>query len=261
MTEQGTFFNRIGGWFKRGQVEAATPAAGDSTNSEPITSAAPKVDASVPVVTGSIERSTFLRPWTRRDATVEQLQTGMLAMSEVMGTIRNNLERQSKRQDEMIEYLLLLPQLIQQIPANARSQREAITSIQRQLEKQDVQNAQVARVLDRISKADGEQRRALEAVQDRVEWINRNEHGLTQSLSNVGLLLQNMSRDGDVSNQVLRQIRDTLTSRENKLFLAFKRQSRLNLLLLSGLLTTVTALTATGMLGLFGFNILSYFVK
>ena len=50
-------------------------------------------------------RSTFLRPWARRDAAIENLQNGLVALSDLMGSIRSNLERQSNRQDEVLHYL------------------------------------------------------------------------------------------------------------------------------------------------------------
>lgn len=225
---QSTFFSRLGGWFKR--------SAGQGSAQERATSSAESSQgpADVPVVAGTLEtRSTFLRPWTRRDATVEQLQTGMLAISEVMGTIRCALERQAKRQDEIVE----------------------------QIERQGMQHSQVARVLDRISKADGERRRALEAIVDRVDWINRNEHNLTQNLTNVGIMLQSLDRHSDISAQVLREIRDGMHQQEKKLYGRIRSQNRLTILLMTGILLSIGALAATGMLGYFGFNVLSHFVK
>jgi hypothetical protein len=256
MTAQTSFFSRIGGWFKTGQAEPAIPSQPEAAPETP------RSDAGLPVVTGSLEpRSTFLRPWTRRDATIEQLQSGMLAMSEIMGTLRNTLERQSKRQDEMVEYLMLLPQILKQLPESARANRETLSAIQRQLEQNGMQQSQAARILDRISRADGEKRRALEAIQDRVEWINRNEHHLTQSLSNVGVMLQSLDNHSDISAQVLRQIRDGMTARDSSLLTRVRRHSRLTNLLLGGILLALGAFAATGFMGMISFNFLSHFVQ
>ena len=59
--------------------------------------------------TGPEPRSTFLRPWAKRDAAIEQLQSGVGALADLMTGIKDNLERTAKRQDELVQYLSHLP--------------------------------------------------------------------------------------------------------------------------------------------------------
>ena len=90
---------------------------------------------------------------------------------------------------------------------------------------------------------------------------NRNEHNLTQNLTNVGVMLQSLDRHSEVSARVLRQVRDGMQQQEKKFLGQLRGQNRLTMLLLSGIVLTISALAATGMLGYFGFNVLSHFVK
>src|SRR5437667_211048 len=64
-------------------------------------------------------RTTFLRPWAKRDAAIHQLQEGFVTLTDLMGAIRDNLEKQNSRQDELLGALSQLPQVLQTLPENS----------------------------------------------------------------------------------------------------------------------------------------------
>src|SRR5262249_10550334 len=118
---QQTIFSKLGNWFRKGQRDGDLPLTGevDQTSIEP--------------------RSTFLRPWARRDAAVQHLQEGFLTLTDLMSTIKTNLENQSKRQDELVNCLAHLPEALRSIPESSRIHGETLRAIHQQLEQQNVQ--------------------------------------------------------------------------------------------------------------------------
>ena len=107
MGEQSNIIGRIGNWFRRGR-EVNIP----DDNGNAIESA-------------HSGGSTFLRPWARRDQAINNLQEGFSTLTDLMSAVRDNLERQGQRQDELLGYLSHLPQAIQSIPEAGRIQGEA----------------------------------------------------------------------------------------------------------------------------------------
>lgn len=263
MSDSNTLMSRIGGWFKRGGDSIET--LGDEQPSATAVAPQPVIPiaalpAPAPTVEESAEpRSTFIRPWSKREATVEQVQTGVAALTDLITSVRENMERQSKRQDEMMGYLQHLPKALESIPENGRVQGEALKAIQKQMERQTTQQSQVAQVLDRISRADERQQRALEALQDRVDWVNRNEHALTQGLSNVGMLLQTMSKHSEASAQVLVNLRDGMATRDRNVEKILHRQGvRFTTMLVIAIFISMAAFVTVGIFGYLGYDVLSH---
>src|SRR2546430_2129087 len=77
MGEQHTIFTRLGNWLRRNGRDGDLPLSNhDTTSLEP--------------------RSTFLRPWARRDAALQNLQDGFGTLTDLMARIGENLDRHSK---------------------------------------------------------------------------------------------------------------------------------------------------------------------
>src|SRR4051794_40019511 len=104
MNEQPTLLSRIGQWFRRDQ-----PTNGDSAGGA---GAGHETDAHQLME----PRTTFLRPWAKRDAAIQNLQEGFNTLTDLMGAIRDNLEKQNSRQDELVNAMQQLPQVLGSIP-------------------------------------------------------------------------------------------------------------------------------------------------
>src|SRR4051794_37883731 len=102
MSEQQTFFSRLGSWFRKGngQADNELPLAHDNAMIE--------------------SRSTFLRPWATNRVAINRLQEGFKTLTELMSSVRDNLEKQSRRQDELLTYLAHLPEALKSIPEAGR---------------------------------------------------------------------------------------------------------------------------------------------
>ncbi|MDB5173420.1 MAG: hypothetical protein JWO87_31 [Phycisphaerales bacterium] len=248
-----TLINRIGNWLRRGGRQ------GDELSNDLSARASDGAgDGNLPAVTNGETRSTFLRPWVKRDATIDQLQNGVAALSELMGTIRDNLEKQAHRQDDLLDYLSHLPQALQSLPESSRVQGEALKAIQEQIRQQNGQQGKLAEVLERIHRADGEHRSTLSALQERVETIGKQEESIGRSLSGVGTALETVSRNSEASAQVLTQLRDNISSRDTDLEAVIRKQNtRFTTMLTVAIVLSMAALTAVVIFGYLGYVALS----
>jgi len=265
VSEQPTWLSRIGNWFRRSsgphgsgpdvatrsrmQDEESMSEDGnpDVFDDHPGHGHGPGGNGGNSLLPNPIEpRSTFLRPWARRrDPNLEQLRNAVGAMGELMTGIRDNLENNAKRQDEMLSYLAHLPQALQQLPESARVQGEALKAIQLRMERQSVEQQHLAEILEHISNADQVNGKTLEGLQQRVDTLNEHDKAIAENLNEVGEAMQSLGKHSESSAMVLKQMREDTTTRNGELERILHRQgSRFTSMLAVALFLSIAALAA-----------------
>ncbi|HEX3355393.1 MAG TPA: hypothetical protein VHS31_00330 [Tepidisphaeraceae bacterium] len=235
MSDQNTIFSRIGGWFRKsnhgenGDLPLAPP------------------DNNVPVV---VTRSSFLRPWAKRDAAIQQLQDGFNTLTDLMSGIRQNLDRQDQRQIELMQYLSSLPDLLEQLPESSRVQGEALKAINQQLASQNAQQQKLSDILERLSETGGQQRELIEDLAERVDGVKHNDEKIATHLQSVGEAMQSVSRNSVDSSQVLQNMRDNINSRDGQLErIIHKQNTRFTTMLAIAIFLSISALVVVSVLG------------
>jgi chromosome segregation ATPase len=233
MNEQQTLITRIGSWFKRGtrgNGDLPLDAHSSSTGIEP--------------------RSSFLRPWARRDAAIQQLQDGFHTLTDLMSTIRDNLDRQSRRQDELMNYLSHLPQALESLPESGRVQGEALQAIRQQLQQQNGQQERLSEILEKIGEGGSEQRVLIDALRQRVDSLRQTDEAIAQNLSSVGDAMKTVSQTSATSAQVLGSMRDRIDERDDQLQQILQKQStRFTTMLSIAIFLSCAALAAVSVVG------------
>jgi hypothetical protein len=254
MSDQTTLFNRIGGWLKNATRLENDPLAPDAhdrghDNGKPH-------GQSTSIISPTVEhRSTFLRPWAKRDQALENVQGGIVALGELMTSIRDNMERQSQRQDELLQYLSHLPAALQSFPETSRLQAETLEAIQQQMQGQTAQQQKLAEILQAIGEAGGEHGKNLEAVSDHVQAMRGHDQKISEHLGSVGSAMENVSKHSESSIQVLAQMRDNLSDRDGELQRILNRQgSRFTTLMVIAIVLSISALIAVGVFGYLGYQ-------
>jgi chromosome segregation ATPase len=234
-----TLFNRIGRWFRRAGEHGAAPGNGDATVvGEPHSSTALET------------RTTFLRPWAKRDAAIQNLQEGFNTLTDLMGAIRNNLEQQNRRQDELFSALQQLPQVLQTIPESSRMQGQTLDAIRQQIEGQTAQQERLGDILGKIGQTAGEQKQMVDDIRGRVEELHQADTSIADYLNSVGASLKDVSRSNQTSAQVLEQMRDNLSSRDGQLERVLHRQGvRFTTMLSVAIVLSIAAIVAVGVIG------------
>jgi chromosome segregation ATPase len=238
MTENQTLFSRIGGWFKKSN-RADGNGHGDLPLNPP--------DGNTSVV---VTRSSFLRPWAKRDAAIQQLQEGFTTLTDLMSGIRTNLEKQNERQSELMQYLSSLPQVLEQLPESNRVQGETLKAIHQQLASQNAQQSKLAEILDRVAETGGQQRELIEDLAERVETVKHNDETLAAHLQGVGEAMQSVSRNSKDSTQVLQGLRDNINSRDGQLErILHKQNTRFTTMLAIAIFLSISALVVVSIMG------------
>lgn len=195
-------------------------------------------------------RSSFLRPWARRDAAIGQLQEGFNTLTDLMSSVRDHLDRQSKRQDELIGYLSHLPETLQQLPESNRAHGEALKAIHQQLASQNTNQEKLSEILEKLNTKGLEDREVLDEVRERVETMRQTDQAIADNLTSVGTAMQSITRNGQTTSQVLEQMRDNLDSRDGQLERILHRQgTRFTTMLAIAIFLSVAALVAVSVIG------------
>jgi chromosome segregation ATPase len=233
---ESTLIGRLSRFFRKQQGNDL-PLDGDHPGGTEIQS----VDAS---------RSSFLRPWAKRDQAISNLQQGFTALTDLMTSVRDNLERQSQRQDELLEYMSHLPQALQSLPESNRVQSETLKAIHMQLATQTGQANKLGEILEKLSHATAGSRETLDELRERVDDLSRHDQRISDTLGSVGNAMQDVSKTSQTSASVLQQVRDNINHRDGQLErILLKQNTRFTTLLTIAILLSVAALGAVVVFG------------
>jgi chromosome segregation ATPase len=217
---------------------------GDSTNGN--SDETKSGDSSVVVET----RPAVLRTWGRNNAAIAQLQEGFTLLTELMSTIRQNMEAQGRRQDELIAHVAALPKVLETLPEATRIQGETVKAIHQQLVTQAEQQQMLGEILQKLAESSGDQKDMLEGLRVRVETLNEQDKAMADSLHTVGAALESVNRNSAAGTQVLVNIRDNLASRDADLESVLKRQAtRFTAMLAMAVLLSIVAVVAVVVMG------------
>lgn len=234
MTEQATFLSRIGKWFKREHSENGDSMSESQSNT----------------ALDTRTTTTFLRPWAKRDAAIQHLQEGFTTLTDLMGAIRDNLEKQNKRQDELMNALTQLPAMLESLPESNRMQSETLKAIHQQIEGQGAQQQRLGDILGKISAHSGEQKQMVDQLRNRVEDLHKADTSIAEYLNNVGTSLKDVSSNSASTTQVLSNMRDNIAARDGQMERVLHKQgTRFTTMLAIAIFLSIAALTAVCVMG------------
>lgn len=245
------FFGRIGSFFRKPGMDNV-------------------IHRSLPAPDGGIDgpenfndpRPPVFKPWSRRDQAIDQLQNGVASLSDLMVTIRQTLERQSERQDELMQCLAHLPRALDALPQSNRVQSEALRVIQAGIEQQNLQQGKLATVLDRMSRDDGAQGRVLDSMREKIDMMGMHEEAISHSLGSVSKALAAVSSNSESSSRVLETLQTNMVARDGELEKVIRKQNtRFTTMLTVAIVMSMAALTAVVVLGYLGYETMSKLVK
>jgi hypothetical protein len=257
--QSGGFFSRIGNFFKGGSHEESKSASatidvdepqGDMEHGGEGEHASSNGSGTLYHAAPEAARSTFLRPWAKRDAAIVQLQEGFSALTGLMGAVKESLEKQSQRQDELMQVLGGLPEVLRSIPATGAAQTETLKAIADQIKEQNAQQRKIGDVLEKVSEAEETQKQILGAMKQRVDNLSDHDRTIAESLNGVGAAMQTVSQTSHSSAQVLEQMRDNVNAREGELQrMMHKQGSRFTAMLAIAIFLSVSALASVCVIG------------
>jgi len=195
-------------------------------------------------------RPALLRTWGRNNAAIAQLQEGFGLLTELMSTIRDNMEAQGRRQDELIAQVSALPKVLETLPEATRMQGETVKAIHQQLISQAEQQQILGEILHKLVESGSDQKDLIDGLRVRVETLNEQDKAMADSLHTVGAALESVNRNSAASTQVLCNIRDNLASRDTDLEKVLQRQAtRFTAMMAMAVVLSVVAVVAVVVMG------------
>lgn len=268
MGEQNKFLSRIGSWFRKTPAAPGEqPVNGDDSASTLIAEPEPESNGNGGGGGDHNDnrddqnhepRVTFLRPWAKRDQAIDNLNRGIGALGDLLTSIRENMEKQSQRQEDLLSQLTGLPEALKAIPEAGRAQTETLKAIHEQIERQSTQQSKLGDVLERISQADLRQGSALDALHQTVSAMGEHDQAISGNLTSLGIALESITSNSQSSAQVLEQMRDGSNRRDGELERIIKRQNtRFTTLLSIAIVLSIAALTAVSAFGYLAYDALT----
>jgi len=172
----------------------------------------------------SAKRTSFFRPWAKRDAAIASMQEGLEALAGVMTNMRDNIDKQGRRQDEMLAYLSHLPEILHSLPEAHRIQAETLKSIGQQIQQQSAAANRVGEMLEKISNGGVEQKETLEAIKGEVANMGGHSENVAQNLRHVGEAMEDVTRNSSRNAQVLELMHEKFEDRSEEIERRLKRQ-------------------------------------
>lgn len=225
MSEDVGFLGRIGRWFRR------RFSPGDDL---------PLLNGDTETSTSLVRRTIF--PWQRREEDFSSLQNGLASMSALMNSLRQYLDQQSARHDELLNYLSQLSQALQAIPDSGRVQGETLRVLHQQIAFQNAQHKQLSEMLRKVAESSGTQQEIAETLRERVETLYKNDEQVAETIRSMSDSVLVVSQQSQTNTLVLDRLRDNLVNRDGALEQAIRRENRWTRSTL--LIVAATALTA-----------------
>jgi ABC-type transporter Mla subunit MlaD len=151
-----------------------------------------------------------------------------------------------------------LPQSLESLPASNRVQAETLKAIHQQLATQNGHQTKLGDILDRISQASTENRKSLDALDDRFETFSQHDAAISQNLSSVGSAMETVSRNTSTSAELLGQMKENITARDGELERILHRQgTRFTTMLSVAIFLSIAALVACSIIGYLGYAALA----
>ena len=260
MTNETGFFTRLGNIFKNapktnGHLPVMRSVPEDENGLAPDTAAndaAQPTDGSGSSLLHPVEasRSTFLRPWAKRDASIVQLQDGFNALTGLMGAVKDSLEKQNQRQDELLNVLGSLPEVLRSIPATGAAQTETLRAIADQIKEQNAHQQKLGDILEKVTETHGSHKESLDNLREHVSHLGDHDKHIAENLNQVGAAMENLGQHSKTSAQVLEQMRDSVNHHEGELQrILHKQGTRYTTMLAIAIFLSIAALAAVCVMG------------
>lgn len=152
--------------------------------------------------------------WPLSRAGADESQT---SLTDLLVSLRESMDRQSQRHEELMTYLTHLPRALELIPENAKQQAEALAAVRQYLENQRTQASQLSTILDKVGQATIDQRRILEAVRQRLDVLAENDQKVAEHFNSIATAMSTSNETTRLAGDVLKSLEGTLRQRDESI--------------------------------------------
>lgn len=180
------------------------------------------------------ERTSFgFRPFSARRE-VRARHDNVTALTDLLISMRETIERQGQRHEELMTYLSHLPKAMEMVPDLSKQQAEALSVIKQHLENQGTQGKQMSTILEKVGQAAVDQRRILDSVRQRLDTLAEHDQQVATHFNNFAGALSTSADTTKFAGELLKTLDTHVRERDEAFERIIRTQNRRHTIMLIG---------------------------
>ncbi len=156
-------------------------------------------------------RNTGFRPFSRP---AKERNDNVTALTDLLISMRETIERQGQRHEELMTYLSHLPKAMEMVPELSRQQAETLAVVKQHLENQGPQSRQMSGILEKVGQAAVDQRRILDSVRQRLDMLSEHDQQVATHFNNFANALKTSSDTTQLAGDLIKSIEARIRERD-----------------------------------------------
>lgn len=185
-------------------------------------------------------------PEAKSEVSIQQLKQGYGEVMETMQSVRTHLEQQADRSERMLEMLDHLPQALQAIPENARTQTAALEAIQSHLQDQNHTSRQLTEAITGLATASAHQQRTLSGIDTHLAKGNKSRTQLNDGVAALTDTLGDVKQSNAATRESINAVVDQARAHDEQMREMVQRSHKMNTMMVILCLALASGALALG---------------
>ena len=138
-----------------------------------------------------------------------KIQQSYDSLLQTVRELREALDGQAKRQEELLSKLGTLPLAVEALPQTSKMQSDMLRMINERLSMHADQQRKVSEVINTLGANKKEQGETLQAIRDQIETGNEIDRQLVESFNRFSLMIDRLQLANNNAVECLQQVRDS----------------------------------------------------
>ncbi len=178
-----------------------------------------------PVTVGVARREDHESP---PEVTLQQLKQGYGEVVETMKSVRNHLEHQADRSEQMLQLLGDLPEALRSMPDQARVQTGVLQAIENHLANQDHTTRQLTEAITGLATASAHQQRSLAALDTHLAQGHESLTQLNQGVAALTTTLGGVQESNAATRAAMNAVVEQTRINDERMREMFQRSQKMN---------------------------------
>lgn len=200
--------------------------------------------------TPTAKMASLFKPFRKPGASDVQ-NDSLAALTDLLVSMRESIDRQNQRHEELLTYLSHLPKAMEMIPENSRLQAEALGALRQHLENQGTLARKMEGVLEKVGQASVDQRRILDTVRQRLDMLSETDQKVAEHFGNFASALTTSSDTTRIAGEVLNRLETNIRQRDEALTRIIEVHQRRHTVLLAAAVVLASAALIAATVGVF----------
>jgi hypothetical protein len=138
-----------------------------------------------------------------------KLQQSYDSLLDTVQSLRQSLDGQARRQEELLNRLSTLPHAVETLPQTSKMQSDMLKMINDRLAMHGEQQRRVSDVMNTLGASGKEQGQTLESIREQIETGNEIDRQLVESFNRFSMMIDRLHVANNHAVECLQQVRDS----------------------------------------------------